>query len=159
MNTNLKLVEVVEDSQEVNRLPANSSTEIKKFEDFPDQCPLEGANPCDGDVYLICTEISSNDPGFKTAKENNKYKKITDPFKICTKHGLSVFSDIESCEHQLNAIPALGTRIASAKLDENDGYIKQTFLNPKHHTWWPYKNDNRHVNFRIVKEVSHVGNQ
>ncbi|MEZ2740872.1 hypothetical protein [Comamonas jiangduensis] len=148
MNTNLKI-----EIDAINQPNFNSLVEAKTFIDFPDKCPLDGADPCNGDVYLICTDLSANDPGFKTAKENKKYKNVTDPMQICTKHGISVFSDLESCKHQLEAFPGLGTKIATAKLTKDDGFIKRTFKTPLHHTWWPYKNENRHLSFTVVKEV------
>jgi len=118
--------------------------------ELPQDCPLVGANPCEIVVYLACDDLTDTDRGFKTAADRDVYKTV-DAERACMRHGLSVFTDIESCKHMQDAIPYLGKRIATRHLDSGRGVIRATEGRfPDHHTWWPFEGIRRSEGFSFA---------
>ncbi len=73
----------------------------------------------------------------------------------CTRHGLSVFTDIDSCALHRELFPYLGQWIAKADLKPDHGRLALTASSraPLHHTWWPFEEVERHSLFTVVPYV------
>lgn len=123
-------------------------------DDLPLNCPLVRAIPCNQTIYMIHqgSEISKNN--FLTQAERGRAANATGE-GACTRHGLSVFPSLASCKHQQSLFPRLGKNIISASLQHEHGVIADTpaTQNPKHMTWWPFKDVQRESCFFFIDRL------
>lgn len=119
-------------------------------DDLPDGCPLPKAQDCAGKIYMLSPANPVRDQDCLSQAERGRAQKATGD-QVCTRHGLSVFPDYQSCAHQQALFPALGEHIVSATLQAIHGKILDTpsNSNPKHMTWWPCKNVHRSKLFAV----------
>lgn len=121
-------------------------------EELPQGCPLPAAQDCSGPIYMIAKAIPVEDSNCLSQAERGKALNATGD-GVCTRHGLSVFPDYESCAHHKLLFPSLGDHIVCANLDPSHGKLLQTpsKRNPSHMTWWPYKGISRSALFGQVE--------
>lgn len=119
---------------------------------FPPDCPLQTAIDCDGDVYMLFKEAVATPEQCQSQAERGRAAAASGD-GICTRHGLSVFPDLRSCQHQRDLIPHLGKHVGVARLTNKHGKVAQTpsGRNPKHMTLWTYEEVARHTLFSIVE--------
>lgn len=135
-------------------LPHDDKGSFMNFsKDLPEGCPLPAAQACSTTIYMISPENPVSDQSCLSQAERGKAKKATGD-GACTRHGLSVFPNFESCRHQRSLFPRIGSFIAAAKLGPEHGRIMSTpsGSNPSHMTWWPYEETNRSELFTIIGE-------
>lgn len=119
-------------------------------DDLPSDCPLARAIPCNHTIYMIHQDENS----FLTQAERGRATNATGE-GACTRHGLSVFPSLASCKHQQSLFPRLGKQIVSASLQHEHGVIADTpaTKNPKHMTWWPFKDVQRKSCFSFIDRL------
>ena len=102
---------------------------------------------------MLVTHTPLDASQFQSQAERGRAASATGE-QACTRHGLSVFPDRESCVHQRTLFPRLGAHIASASLTAQHGKTANTGSNrnPSHQTWWPYLGVVRHELFEIMGE-------
>jgi hypothetical protein len=123
---------------------------------LPDNCPLPSAVECACEVYMVVRGDPVSAEDCLSQADKGKYASATGD-AACTRHGLSVFPDLESCiHHQALFKGYLGDRIAKATLDSSHGVIDHTASKkaPAHHTWWSCEGVTRHSLFAVVHEVA-----
>lgn len=121
---------------------------------FPADCPLQTAIDYDGDVYMLFKEANTTPDQCRSQAERGKATTASGD-GMCTRHGLSVFPDLKSCQHQRDLIPHLGRNIGVARLSNQHGKVADTpsGKNPSHMTWWAYEGVTRHTLFKILEEA------
>ena len=121
---------------------------------LPDGCPLPEATSCDSTVFMISTllPVSAN----CCLSQAERGKALTAKGRaVCTRHGLSVFKDLQACLHHRKLYPYLGDSIVQATLGAQHGRLAETPSNsaPLHCTWWPFVAVARHSLFTEVANV------
>ncbi len=124
---------------------------IEWFENLPEQCPpKESKNPEGMTVYRFSHNGIPNEADF-ISQRMIQPKRIFNGIDECTARSLSVFDNIEACQNKLK-LPRIRKRfsaILEVNLEENDGLIKKTFIDPNHFSWWRSNN----FNFENAKRV------
>jgi hypothetical protein len=120
---------------------------------LPVNCPLPHAMDCNAQVFVVVKQNPLGASDLRTQADKGRAIRATGD-DACKRHGLSVFPDRKSCEHQKNLFPNLGTFIASAELKPEHGKILNTpsQSNPMHQTWWSYDDVDRHSLFAVIGE-------
>lgn len=127
---------------------------MKSFPDtLPQNCPLDSAVKCEHTVFMAFNKITITSAQCKTQAEKGRALNTSGEGE-CTRHGLSVFPSVESCQHQINLFPRLGPHIGKAELNDSCGVIAHTGhkRSPKHMTWWSYDHVDRALLFTLVDE-------
>jgi len=120
---------------------------------FPPDCPLPDARDCDGTVYMLSLAAVLTAEQCRSQAERGRAVDAGGEY-VCMRHGLSVFPKLESCRHQGQLFPRLGSKIMSAHLTAEHGKVRLTSgKQPDHMTWWPYAKVARHELFSCVAEV------
>ncbi len=119
---------------------------------LPKNCPLPNAVSCSGTIYMISPNYPVDQQDCLSQAERGRAVDATGDL-ACTRHGLSVFPDFASCSHQQSLFPGLGEHIVAAQLDPSHGKTMETPTkrNPRHMTWWPRKDLERSVLFKLVE--------
>jgi len=121
---------------------------------LPADCPLSNAVDCQLMVYMAFKTNQPSASDCKSQAERGRAKDATGD-DACKRHGISVFPTYESCKHQISLFPRLGPFIGEAELSPRDGKIAETdsAKNPRHMTWWPCKEVDRHELFSNFVQV------
>lgn len=123
-------------------------------EGMPADCPLPRAESCGGVVYMLAKSDPLTDEQFRSQAERNQALTVSGE-NVCTRFGLSVFTEVSGCTALRELRPRLGSLIVRADLKPEHGMIASTpnGRNPNHHTWWPLREIDRKSLFSVVTGV------
>ena len=103
---------------------------------FPNGCPPADAESGDCTLYKA---IGGSDPVVRDFESFAERKRPGIDLAACQSWGISVWTDMDSVQHALNAFHCFRSKhIISFSVKENDGLLKHTPSNrqPNHHTFW-----------------------
>lgn len=123
---------------------------------FPDDVPLKGANPANGEFYRITNYEKPTKKCFRSdfEKDPNCVTIRTGDMKICS-YGISLQDTIEGARETVGRFKnaMIKRYIAKGLLHEKLGVEMQTFQKIYHHTFWGYAGVEIHSLFNCHEVV------
>jgi hypothetical protein len=116
-------------------------------EDWPPGCPPQDAVAAAGTFFRLVHWDPPSAEDFLSPHEKNTHRKKPP----CLRCALSLYGRRDEVEHTMMLYPKLGDKIAEGVLTPAHGRTKLNPGPPSSHTsWWPYRDVNRHLLFRVV---------